>query len=963
MRRNHEDSTMQGLERYAKTMHNLDSAGAGAIGIVTDIIPGASLTKNIAHLTSGLIGHFKGHSKQLREKFEAAIRTDALAFDTEYRFEFRTISEADKRSLRELIVDQLSSTSHEALGMALLGADEFSVFLEFELYEMLMRTHDWTTDKNKYVIAFSQYCHQSIYKIIHTQGLFETATVQDLRILSHEINAIRRSNKDLNTKYKEVLAKIEAITNDEIKQHPIIAGTRPRVTAHFQARGEMATLTKAFETDGVVPLCALKGMRGVGKTQILAKYAEKCIEEGWKFVGWVTASTRQQAVIELAEIARTAEISSEEIPEKAVNDLKVWLQSREDINKLLVFDNVNDIEEFNDLFPSGKRLQVLITTTQQTMTPGISVSVGVYSLEQSLAYLATATGINNNDAATQVANDLGRLPVALSQAANFIRHSDYTYSEYRKLLAEYPLAENMEQDKGESYNEKVDAALRITYNAAVEQIDGSESSDLAYQTLAVLSLLAEEGVPRRWLYDASTQSREIRQVIGKLVHRGVITESEDRVYISLHRLQSQVIWEDLRNQKKILPFTGIAALILSSISISPSMHYEAKKQLLIQLTNQLTAIANQPRSQSLLINPLFLGVVKGTVGFSYELKYPYQAIRLAPYLAQFSEVFGSENAETLSLQNLLAAAYKFIGDINQAIALYDNTLTVRLKNLDPKVPDIFAAMSDLAGAYKAKGDLFQAIPLYEQAVAGLSSLLPIDHREILAAKNNLAVAYRSAGNYEQSIPLHREVLQGYLDTLGSEHEETLISKVNLASALDSKGRVCQEMTLISEARLLSEEAVCGLLKSLGPDHPATLVAQNCQASVYHSAGDLERATSLYQKTLDKQQEDPDFRLPDALITQANLADAYLSQGNAEEAIQLYEETLESSKRTHGEKHSSTLSVRISLAEAYLAAKNFGRAADIFEEGLALFTAETSPDNPEIIHTQELISQLRAKDTN
>ncbi|KOX24891.1 hypothetical protein ADK67_17125, partial [Saccharothrix sp. NRRL B-16348] len=67
----------------------------------------------------------------------------------------------------------------------------------------------------------------------------------------------------------------------------------------------------------------------------------------------------------------------------------------------------------------------------------------------------------------------------------------------------------------------------------------------------------------------------------------------------------------------------------------------------------------------------------------------------------------------LASRNNLAAVYQAVGDLENAIPLYEATLSDRERMLDPDHPNTLASRNNLAAVYQAVGDLENAIPLYE----------------------------------------------------------------------------------------------------------------------------------------------------------------------------------------------------------------------------------------------------------
>ncbi|NLH71117.1 MAG: tetratricopeptide repeat protein, partial [Brooklawnia sp.] len=75
-----------------------------------------------------------------------------------------------------------------------------------------------------------------------------------------------------------------------------------------------------------------------------------------------------------------------------------------------------------------------------------------------------------------------------------------------------------------------------------------------------------------------------------------------------------------------------------------------------------------------------------------------------------------------------------------------------------------------------------------------------------------------------------------------DHPDTLTSRNNLAYAYESAGDLARAISLY-------EETLNDCIRVLGEDHPDTLTSRNNLAYAYRSAGDLARAIPLYERTL------------------------------------------------------------------------------------------------------------------
>jgi len=174
--------------------------------------------------------------------------------------------------------------------------------------------------------------------------------------------------------------------------------------------------------------------------------------------------------------------------------------------------------------------------------------------------------------------------------------------------------------------------------------------------------------------------------------------------------------------------------------------------------------------------------------------------------------------------------------------------------------------------------------------------------------------------------------------LGEDHPNTLASRNNLAYAYESAGRLDDAIPLYQRT-LTDRERV------LGDDHPNTLTSRNNLAGAYQSAGRLDDAIPLHQRTLTDSERVLGDDHPDTLTSRNNLAGAYRSAGRLDDAIPLYQRTLTDSERVLGDDHPDTLASRNNLAYAYRSAGRLDDAIPLYQRTLTDRERVLGDDHP------------------
>ena len=180
----------------------------------------------------------------------------------------------------------------------------------------------------------------------------------------------------------------------------------------------------------------------------------------------------------------------------------------------------------------------------------------MFDRSESIDYLLTVTRCDDHDAADALAQRLGDLPLALAQAAASARNKDLSLTRYLDRLDSYRSERVIRPVPGDYYADDVATALCMAIEDALENLeDGTKQA--ALRQLGALALLAESGVPTRWL-DPTIEQQDDRELRGahqaededahdaltELIHRSIVQQSTDKKTTMLHRLQARTLREE-----------------------------------------------------------------------------------------------------------------------------------------------------------------------------------------------------------------------------------------------------------------------------------------------------------------------------------------------------------------------------------------------------------------------------------
>lgn len=721
-------------------------------------------------------------------------------------------------------------------------------------------------------------------------------------------NRIDRLEQSMNNRFDKVDEDNQEIIGLLREQSSSVGrlffGSRPDVVAaeRFVERDEHKQL-KTLITDLTRQRTVLSGMRGCGKTQLAASLAKQCEDANWDLVAWINAVSRESIQSDLVELAKQLGIGTSDQPtqDQVIRSFLSRVKSAEPADRLVVFDNVEDIDHLTGLIPSGDGVRVVATTTNKVGWEDQgwnSIKVGVFDRSESINSLLTVTKSDDYDTADVLAKRLGDLPLAIAQAAATARHKNLSLSQYLNQLDTYRSERAIRPGPGDYYTEDVATALWMAVEDALENLaDPTRRS--ARRQLGALALLAESGVPTRWLDPTIEQQdnqglqganqaadEDAHDALTELIHRSIVQQSADRATTMLHRLQAQVLRESwTEKERRDANESSTALLSRVTTNMACENNTDARQRDTLDLIEQLRAVSVQKYSQCLLAESATQNCLFQAFEQAFELGVPQHAVNLSAAVSLFNSIENIEPSDALVLKNQLGCAYEAAGDYDTAIRLHSEVLAA-----------------------------------YEQ-------MIDIDAEEILISRNNLATAYKANRNIPKAIEILEGTFKEAYQRYGLEHEQTIGSLNNLAETYTQVYEPDIILPMFIVAFELSKEI-------LNPADDISLAIRNNLALTYLKMGDATKAICEFTSLLQDRQRFHLDRHVKHLITLRNLADAHEANGDMKEAISTLKRARAEGTELHGDHDLETLWTVNSLGCAYLQDNKFESARHEFESALA-----------------------------
>ncbi|HSZ29903.1 MAG TPA: FxSxx-COOH system tetratricopeptide repeat protein, partial [Pseudonocardiaceae bacterium] len=454
---------------------------------------------------------------------------------------------------------------------------------------------------------------------------------------------------------------------------------------------------------------------------------------------------------------------------------------------LLIYDNAEDPAALAPHLATGGGGQVLITSPNPTWhdlaTP---LAVDVFDRNESLTLLRRVPRLTTDDA-TRIADALGDLPLALSQATAYLTETGTPTDDYLSLLNERT-AELLAHGTPATYPVSLAASYQIAFDRLAKQ------APAALDLLTLAAHLAPEPIPRTLF---TTHPDQLPDPLGtaardplafteltRLLRRAGLARVEPDS-LQLHRLLQTI----LRTQPSQHDMATVAIRLLrATVPADSPWDNPPTWPLWQELLPHVLATTDARHTLDSTGDDV--GWLLGHAG-TYVLTRgePASARPLSERaLSLRRSVLGEDHPDTLASANNLALNLSELGQHEQARLLDDDTLTRRRRVLGEDHPSTLVSANNLARNLHALGHHEQARQLQQDTLTRKRRVLGEDHPLTLFSAGNLALDLRALSQYEQARQLQQDTLTRRRRVLGDDHPRTLASAGYLVADLRALGR-------------------------------------------------------------------------------------------------------------------------------------------------------------------------------
>jgi tetratricopeptide (TPR) repeat protein len=728
----------------------------------------------------------------------------------------------------------------------------------------------------------------------------------------------------------------------------------PARNPHFIGRDadlrRLRTLLQGRRSPVVVH--AVRGMGGVGKTHLVLEYVHRHADDH-TLIWWVAAEDAVLVPAQLGQLATALGLSVPSEDTEAVTAAVIAELHRRD-RWLLVFDNAESVDAIRRFLPSGTGRVVITSRRGGFDALGTVLNLDVLPRADAVGFLRIRLRSMTVEQASELAELVGDLPLALEQATSFLIQTHTPVSDYLAAIRHH--VEAM-LTRGRDHHQEAREAQTVAtlWNLSFAKIQ--QACPAAAQLLLLCGYLGADGIPLdlftrnpdalpKSLTGIADDPLEAPGIAGTLFDYSLARHADDGIIV-VHRLvqaavrhyvSTQLDADNARSEPH--PLTVVIRLLRVDLPDDIRRRPEAWPRWR-QLLPHVLAVVRRERSPSDPAVDDTWWLLDRAATFLREHGQATDAVSLFERaIALAEDAHGPSHPAIATSLNGLAGALRDLGRPAEAVPLFQRALAISEAVSNPDHPDCAVSLNGLAVSVLDLGRAADAKGLFERALAIDEASRGPDHLAVAHRLMGLGTALTKLGKPADAIPLFQRALAITEMVHGVHHPDVSHSLNNLAGPLRALDR-------FEEANPLLQRAVAIDEATYGPNHPAVALSLNNFAANLRNLGNIAASIPLLERAVAIDERAYGANHPIIASRLDNLALGLLELERPADALPLLERALAITEGAYGPDHPD---VAVRLNNLALALDHLDATADtkpLYQRALAIAEATHGPNHPDV----------------
>lgn len=695
--------------------------------------------------------------------------------------------------------------------------------------------------------------------------------------------------------------------------------------------------------------CVLRGISGVGKTQIAREYAYRFRNEYdivWQINSGFPGTAREQ----LAELAVRMDLPAGRETGDRIRAVQEALRTgRPYRNWLLVFDGADSVEGLDDLLPDGPG-HVLITTLTRdwaAFSRTEEIEVPPFSRRESVAFARRRAPRLTAEQADALAQAVQDLPLLLNQTAAWLAINE--------TMPVEPYIERIRSGRpnqfgisiaDDDYRKSVWTSWSLTQNMLLERHPD------AAELLKVFGFFSPDAIPVGLIQAARpgdlpphlaalaadpigwhTSLRRLHEAtaVMRMDYPSDVGAEQSVESVQMHHLYHGYLREGMPEQEREAAAKAACRVLVSGSprNTSDTRLWARYAQIIPHLDHAGAYDSTDPDVQALVLD---------CIDYLRERGEHTAGLRMCQKaLPRWQQRLPLSDRNLRLLEYMHSIMLRRVGRYREAEAMGRSSVA-QLQEHATDSSDLLRAKNGLGGSLMALGSYQEAHDLFFQVWEAYRRLLGAEAPRTLSARHNLNFVLTQLGRYQEALTQELEVLAVRERILKLRHPATLLSSLNTATLLRRLGRY-------PEATSRQEQNVRVHRQIMDRHHPQALRAEQDLALCLRRSGEAQSAEALMRAVRSRSEQVHGPRHPDTLAVIADYAALLREHGDPGQARELATTATEEYSELLGDGHPFAAGTLSNLA---LVTAEFGdrdESLHMAERALARMTAAVGDDHP------------------